>query len=78
MINEELTITVCDDEGDEHEVTVQMVGYLTDQTRWEPAEYPEVQIPDGIPAELHEEIERVAMETFLDDYYRGIDAREEL
>ena len=65
MINLTLELQVCDNEGDEHDVTVQLHGFLIAPSRYYPGEYPEVIIPPGVPVELHEEIERVAIETFL-------------
>jgi len=74
-VHEELTIEVCDDEGDEHEVTVLVSGLFTRATMHDPGEMPTVEVlgPRGIAPELYEEIERVASETWLEAHYRGED-----
>ena len=70
-VHTEITIEVCDDEGDEHEVTVIISGLYTSATLYDPGETPEIEIPEGTRADLHAEIERVAWETWLEDHYQG-------
>lgn len=71
-VAEEMIVEVCDDEGDEHEVTVFISGLWTQPSRHDPGEQPDIEVVDaaGLGPEMYEEIERVAWESFLREHYQ--------
>jgi len=72
-VREEVTVIVCDDAGDEHEVSAVLDGLWTQPSRFDPGETPEAMISRDVPAALHEEAARVAWEVWLENHYRGED-----
>ena len=70
-VSEEIEVEVCDEDGEEHWVTVRLDGLWTQPSRFDPGEQPDVILPEVLPPGVNaEEVEAAAWETWLESHYR--------